>query len=79
MAYDLQDLLKAMVENGGSDFHLHVGVPPSLRIAGKIIQVQGPPLTPADTEAMAKVIMPVMQNERLARDGGCDFGFMHGP
>ena len=79
MAYDLQDLLKAMVDNGGSDLHLHVGVPPSLRIAGKIIQVQGPALTSADTAAMAKSIMPAMQTERLERDGGCDFGFMYGP
>jgi len=78
MAYDLQDLLKAMVDNGGSDLHLHVGVPPCLRIAGKIIQVEGEALTPADTAAMAKTIMPPMQAERLERDGGCDFGFMYG-
>jgi len=31
MAYDIHQLLEAMIENGASDLHLHVGRAPSLR------------------------------------------------
>lgn len=78
MAYDINTLLKSIVEDGASDLHLQVGAPPGRRISGKITQMEGPMLTSVDTAAMVKSIMPAVHSERLARDGSCDFSFKHG-
>jgi twitching motility protein PilT len=75
MAYEIHQLLEAMIENGASDLHLHVGRAPSLRVSGSVISIEGPALTPEDTENLVQSIAPPDQQERLKRDGGCDFGF----
>ncbi|MBM3825921.1 MAG: type IV pilus twitching motility protein PilT [Verrucomicrobia bacterium] len=75
MGYDLDQLLEAMIENGASDLHLHVGRPPSLRINGSIVSLDGPPLSAAHTEALAVKIVPRHLRDRLAKEGGCDFAF----
>ncbi len=49
--------LTQMVERGGSDAHLKVGMPPGMRIHG-VIEPQGEtPLRPEDTEAVARTIV----------------------
>ncbi|NBX33837.1 type IV pilus twitching motility protein PilT [bacterium] len=75
MAYDIHQLLEAMIENGASDLHLHVGRAPSLRVSGSVISIEGAALTPEDTEGLVQSITPPEQLERLKRDGGCDYGF----
>ena len=75
MAYDIHQLLEAMIENGASDLHLHVGRAPSLRVSGSVVSIEGAPLAPEDTEALVQSITPPEQLERLKRDGGCDYGF----
>ena len=75
MAYDIHQLLEAMIENGASDLHLHVGRAPSLRVSGSVVSIEGAALAPEDTEALVQSITPPEQLERLKRDGGCDFGF----
>ncbi|MEY4271887.1 MAG: hypothetical protein RL250_753 [Verrucomicrobiota bacterium] len=75
MAYDIHQLLEAMIENGASDLHLHVGRAPSLRVGGSVVSIEGAALGPEDTEALARSITPPEHLERLKRDGGCDFGF----
>lgn len=77
MAYEMHQLLEAMIENGASDLHLHVGQTPCLRISGDMIPLEGDKLTPEDTVALAQSIGPADQLERLKRDGGCDFGFSY--
>jgi twitching motility protein PilT len=75
MAYDIHQLLEAMIENGASDLHLHVGRAPSLRVSGSVVSIEGAALAPEDTEALVQSITPPDQLERLKRDGGCDYGF----
>ncbi|MEY4402464.1 MAG: hypothetical protein RIR91_499 [Verrucomicrobiota bacterium] len=75
MAYEINQLLEAMIENGASDLHLHVGRAPSLRVSGSVVSIEGPALTSEDTQALVSSITPAEQVERLKRDGGCDFGF----
>ena len=75
MAYDIHQLLEAMIENGASDLHLHVGRAPSLRVSGSVVSIEGAALSPEDTEALVQSITPPEQLERLKRDGGCDYGF----
>jgi twitching motility protein PilT len=77
MAYEMHQLLEAMIENGASDLHLHVGQSPCLRISGEISPIDGDLLTAEDTIALAQSIAPADQLERLKREGGCDFGFSY--
>jgi twitching motility protein PilT len=74
MADNLNQLLDAMIENGASDLHLHVGRSPSLRVSGSVISVEGPVLTSEDTKKIADSIVPSVHLEKLKQDGGCDFG-----
>ncbi len=75
MAYEMHQLLEAMIENGASDLHIHAGQSPCLRISGDMVPLEGPRLTPDDTQALAASIAPSDQMERLKSTGGCDFGF----
>ncbi len=75
MAYEMNQLLEAMIENGASDLHIRVGRSPSLRVNGEMISIDGPALTEAETKTMVMAIVPPGQNARLAADGGCDFAF----
>jgi twitching motility protein PilT len=75
MAYEMHQLLEAMIENGASDLHLHVGQAPCLRLSGEMVPLDGPKLTPEDTQALATSLTPSNQMERLKSTGGCDFGF----
>ena len=39
MAYEMNQLLEAMIENGASDLHIRVGRSPSLRVNGEIVSI----------------------------------------
>ena len=56
MTVAMDSLLQIMVDEGGSDLHLRVGVPPVIRLHGKLEQIDMPALTPDDTEALMKSI-----------------------
>ena len=75
MAYVMNQLLEAMVENGASDLHIRVGRSPSLRVNGEIVSIDGPALTEAEAKAMVMDVVPAAQSARLDADGGCDFAF----
>ncbi|MFM8549869.1 MAG: type IV pilus twitching motility protein PilT [Verrucomicrobiota bacterium] len=75
MAYVMNQLLEAMLENGASDLHLHVGRSPSLRVNGAIMSVEGPALDKAAAETLVLGVVPAAQRARLDADGGCDFAF----
>ncbi len=75
MAYEMNQLLEAMVENGASDLHIHVGRSPSLRVNGTIVSIDGTPLTVDDAKALVLGVVPPSQLGRLDADGGCDFAF----
>jgi twitching motility protein PilT len=49
--------LTKMVELGGSDAHLKVGVPPGIRLSGKIARQGTVALKPEHTEAIARAIL----------------------
>ena len=72
MAYEMNQLLEAMVENGASDLHIHVGRSPSLRVNGTIVSIDGTPLTVDDAKALVLGVVPPSQLGRLDADGGCE-------
>jgi twitching motility protein PilT len=55
---DLQNILRLALEREASDVHLKVGLPPILRIHGKLVPVKGEQrLIPEDTRQLAHMVM----------------------
>jgi twitching motility protein PilT len=77
MSYEMNDLLELMVDQGASDLHLQVKQSPVLRMSGQMVPVEGPPLTPQDTEDLMKSITSSSNQENLKTSGGADFGFAY--
>jgi len=79
-AADIQmsDLLQLVVDEGASDLHLAVGVPPVLRIHGQLQPLDADSLRPEDTERMMKSITSEDHLQKVREQGGTDFGFGFG-
>ncbi len=75
MNYEMNDLLDLMVDQSASDLHLQVGQAPCLRISGSMTPIDGPVLTPADTEKLMLSITPDAHVQSTKLNGGADFGF----
>jgi twitching motility protein PilT len=71
-------LMDACHEQGASDLHLAVGRPPVLRLKGLLVDLDGPPLTPEDTRAMAMEVLPERCKKELEECGSTDYGYAHG-
>jgi twitching motility protein PilT len=73
----MQDLLELVVDEGASDLHLNVGQPPTLRISGSMMPIDGPVLTAEDTERLMLSFTPDMYQQQVKSVGGADFGFAY--
>ena len=71
----LYDLLKMMVERGGSDLHITTGSSPRLRIDGKLVPVDHPTLSPADTKALCYSVLTDAQKHRFEENNELDLSF----
>jgi twitching motility protein PilT len=71
----MEDLLRLAVEQNASDVHISVGAPPTLRISGKLVKLETAPLTPEDTETLARSVASEGHLQRVNEEGGVDFGF----
>jgi twitching motility protein PilT len=61
---DIDDLLKALVEGGGSDLHLTEGIPPAIRINGDLHHLDDQPVMTAEgLQQMLYAIMTQKQRE----------------
>src|SRR5271170_6725068 len=78
MSYSMSDLLQLVVSEGSSDLHIRVGVPPVIRVHGILHRVEGPPLTPDDTEELMRSITSEDHIQHVRERGGADFGFAFG-
>jgi len=78
MSYEMNELLELVVEQNASDIHLQVGQPPTLRLSGSMMPIEGPNLTPADTEKLMLAITPDNHISAVKLNGGSDFGFAFG-
>ena len=76
--YDIHKLMDKVVDVQGSDLHIRVGRPPTLRVNARMGVMDGPALTPADTDEMMKVITPQRNQLEFKEKGGTDFGMAHG-
>jgi twitching motility protein PilT len=71
----ISDLLQLVVDEGASDLHLSVGVPPVLRLHGRLRPLDTEPLKAEDTERFMKSITSDEHQQRVREQGGTDFGF----
>ncbi len=75
---EMSDLLQLTVDEGASDLHIRVGIPPMLRIHGALTPLDLPPLTPEDTERLMKSITSSDHQQHVREHGGTDFGLGFG-
>ncbi len=75
MKNKIHGLLQAAFELQASDMHLTVGVPPVVRINGELKKYGKEPLSPADTEGMAKEIIPDGMWDSFFENGELDFSY----
>lgn len=78
MAVHMDDLLQVVVDEGASDLHLRVGVPPVIRSHGGLVSMDLPVLTAEDTERLMKAITSESHIQKVREQGGTDFGFAYG-
>lgn len=55
----IEDLMEEVIERGGSDLHLSAGLPPYIRISGKLTPTEHEPMTP---EACQRLIFSMLNN-----------------
>ncbi len=71
----IEELMKIAKDNTASDVHITVGVPPKMRVAGELIDMDFPRLLPNDTDAIIKSIMNEKQLDTLNQKGEVDFSW----
>src|SRR5580658_4562284 len=76
--YSMADLLQLVVQEGSSDLHIRVGVPPVIRVHGILHRVDGPPMKPEDTEELMRSITSEDHIQHVREAGGADYGFAFG-
>jgi twitching motility protein PilU len=70
---EFEDLLKLMVEKGGSDMFITAGVPPSIKLNGKIVPITKSPLSPDMAREVVMSIMSEDQRLEFQRTKECNF------
>ena len=72
----MKELIELVIQKKASDLHISVGIPPVLRIDGKLVQTEYEPLTAEDTKALIFSILTLEQRkileQRLELD--CSYG-----
>ncbi len=71
----LYDFLKMMIEKNASDLHITTGSPPRLRIDGKLVSIDHPPLTPPETKTLCYSILTDAQKHRFEENNELDLSF----
>jgi twitching motility protein PilT len=71
----IKQLLEQMVQLGASDLHIKPGIPPTIRLNGKLQRLDFPAPSPKGTEEIAKQILTPVQREKFEKTREVDFAF----
>jgi twitching motility protein PilT len=72
----LRQLLDIMVQQGASDLHIAVGLPPCLRLDGKLSPIEDmPSLLPNESMGLCFSVLSKEQQQQFERDLEIDFSF----
>lgn len=69
----MHDLLRTMVQRGGSDLFITVGMPPAAKINGLVVPMTDQSLTPAHTQVLVRSMMNDKQSAEFDRSHECNF------
>src|ERR671926_483006 len=76
MNFDFADILLKVVEHKASDLHITSGAPPTIRVRGSLVPLEGlPNLTPTDTREIVYAILSSSQRQTLETDWQLDFAY----
>ncbi|MGQ9755987.1 MAG: type IV pilus twitching motility protein PilT [Desulfotomaculales bacterium] len=89
MGWRMAELVSLAAHLGASDVHISAGSPPALRVHGELLPLSAPewdnllelapekkrPLTPEDTEALAREIMGQHRHDKFLQTGEIDFAY----
>jgi twitching motility protein PilT len=75
MGATLHQLLKTLVERGGSDLHITTNSPPMIRVDGDLAPLDFPPLTVPETKQLIYSILTDVQKHRFEENLELDLSF----
>jgi twitching motility protein PilT len=76
MNFDFADILLKVVEHKASDLHITSGAPPTVRVRGSLVPIDGlPNLTPTDTREIVYAILSSSQRQALETHWQLDFAY----
>lgn len=71
----IEEILRIAKAAGASDVHVTVGIPPKMRVNGKLITMEFERFLPGDTQKMLSMIMNDEQKRRFEERGEYDMSF----
>lgn len=73
---NIHDIMQLLADKHGSDIHVLTGVPPTLRIDGQLLPVEGTPqLTNEQAEALILPLLTTEQKQYFDKNKELDFGY----
>jgi len=72
---NLRDLLHEMIEKKASDLHITAGLPPQLRVDGKVLSTDHEPMSPEETQQLTYSVLNEEQQKRFEAEKELDFSF----
>jgi twitching motility protein PilT len=76
MNFDFADLLMEVIKRRASDLHLSAGAPPTLRVRGRLVRIEGYPILSAEnTREIVYSILTGDQRQRLETNWQLDFAY----
>jgi len=72
---NLHQLLKELVDCGGSDLHVTTNTPPQIRVDGVLRPLDMPPLTPVETKQLCYSVLTDAQKHRFEEENELDLSF----
>ncbi len=76
MELDFAEVLLEMIDRRASDLHITPGAPPTVRVRGRLMRMDGYPiLTPSDTREIVYSILSNAQRQKLENNWQLDFAY----
>jgi len=71
----LHEMLVQLVERKGSDLHITTNTPPKIRVDGKLVELDYPPLNMTDTKQLCYSVLAESQKHKFEENNELDFSF----
>ncbi len=73
MSINFEDFLRMMVEQGASDLFITAGIPPSMKVNGRVVPIGRTPLGPEQSRELVFGVMNDQQRLDFIRNHECNF------